>query len=115
MTTSPHLPGIFHALEPVLASYGYLAVGGLILLEDCGVPVPGETVLVAAAVYAGAGRLNIAAVAIIAFVAAVSGDNIGYAIGHFGGRELALRWGRFVFLTPKRLDYAEKFFRRHGG
>ncbi len=115
MTPPPQLPGIFHTLEPILTHYGYLAVGGLVLLEDFGVPVPGETVLIAAAVYAGAGRLNVVAVAVIAFVAAVIGDNIGYAIGHFGGRQLALRWGRYVFLTPERLDHAEAFFDHHGG
>lgn len=115
MSGAPALPGIFHTLEPILAHYGYAAVGGLVLLEDFGVPAPGETVLIAAAVYAGAGRLNVVAVAALAFVAAVIGDNIGYAIGHFGGRELALRWGRYVFLTPERLDHAEDFFHRHGG
>ena len=55
----PHLPGVLHALEPTLNHYGYLAVVGLVLLEDFGVPVPGETTLILAAVYAGAGRLNI--------------------------------------------------------
>ncbi|MGH9105028.1 MAG: DedA family protein [Acidimicrobiales bacterium] len=115
MGAAPHLPGFLHTLAPLLSSYGYLVVGGFVLLEDFGVPVPGETVLIAAAVYAGAGRLNIVAVAGLAFVAAVVGDNIGYAIGHFGGRELALRWGRYVFITRERLDHAEGFFRRHGG
>jgi membrane protein DedA with SNARE-associated domain len=115
MTASPQLPGIFHTLAPILDHYGYLAVGGLVLLEDFGVPAPGETVLIAAAVYAGAGRLNVVAVAALAFVAAVVGDNIGYGIGHFGGRELALRFGRYVFLTPERLAHAEAFFHRHGG
>ncbi|MGH9074815.1 MAG: DedA family protein, partial [Acidimicrobiales bacterium] len=91
MTSSPQLPGIFHTIAPLLNNYGYLAVGGFVLLEDFGVPVPGETTLIAAAVYAGAGKLNILLVAVIAFAAAVVGDNIGFAIGHFGGRELALR------------------------
>jgi membrane protein DedA with SNARE-associated domain len=115
VSAAPELPGIFHALQPVLQNYGYLAVGGLVLLEDFGVPVPGETVLIAAAIYAGAGRLNVVAVGALAFAAAVVGDNIGYVIGRFGGRELALRWGRYVFLTPERLGQAEDFFRRHGG
>ncbi len=75
-----------------VASESESAVGGLVLAEDFGVPVPGETILVAAAVYAGTGRLNIIAVAIIAFVGAVIGDNIGYSIGHFGGRRLVLRF-----------------------
>ncbi len=85
------------------------------MLEDFGVPVPGETILIAAAVYAGAGRLNVVVVGVVGFLAAVAGDNIGFAIGHFGGRALALRFGRYVFLTSERLDKAESFFERHGG
>jgi membrane protein DedA with SNARE-associated domain len=112
---APVLPGPLGALAPMLNQYGYLAVGALVLVEDFGVPSPGETVLVAAAVYAGAGQLNVCAVAVIGFVAAVMGDNIGFAIGHYGGRRLALRFGRYVFLTPERLERAEKFFTRHGG
>jgi membrane protein DedA with SNARE-associated domain len=71
-------------------------------------------VLIAAAVFAGSGRLNVFAVALVGFAAAVVGDNIGYAIGRFGGRRLADRWGKYVFLTPERLDRAEAFFARHG-
>ena len=57
---SQHLPGVLHSLEPTLNQFGYLAVVGLVLIEDFGVPVPGETVLILGAVYAGTGRLNIA-------------------------------------------------------
>ena len=109
------LPGIFGTLAPLLDSYGYLAVGGLLLVEDFGVPAPGETILIAAAVYAGAGQLNIVLVVLIGFLAALAGDNVGFAIGHFGGRALVLRFGRYVFLTEERLDKAERFFTRHGG
>lgn len=112
---SPQLPGVFHSLAPILDSHGYLAVGGLVLLEDFGVPVPGETVLIAASVYAGAGRLNIVIVVVVGVVAAIIGDNVGFAVGHFGGRRLALRWGRYVFVTRARLDHAQGFFERHGG
>jgi membrane protein DedA with SNARE-associated domain len=112
---APTLPGFLGSLAPLLNHYGYLAVGGLVLVEDFGVPAPGETVLIAAAVYAGAGQLNIVLVGLIGFVAAVIGDNIGFAIGHFGGRPLAERLGRYVFLTPARLDAAERFFTRYGG
>jgi membrane protein DedA with SNARE-associated domain len=115
MSGGPELPGVLGSLAPLLDHYGYLAVAGLIMLEDFGVPAPGETVLIAGAIYAGAGHLNIIAVILIAIAAAVLGDNIGYAIGHFGGRRLVLRFGRYVFLTPKRLDTAERFFARHGG
>jgi membrane protein DedA with SNARE-associated domain len=111
----PPLPGILAGLAPVLDHWGYAAVGGLVLLEDFGVPVPGETVLIAAAVYAGTGRLNVAAVAVIAVIAAVCGDNIGYAVGRYGGHRLVTRWGRYVLLTPARVAKAEAFFTRHGG
>jgi membrane protein DedA with SNARE-associated domain len=102
----PQLPGVLGDLAPLLDHWGYLAVGGLVFLEDFGIPVPGETLLIAAAVYA---------VAVIAFLAAVCGDNIGYAIGRFGGHRLVTRYGRYVLLTPERVAKAEAFFDRHGG
>ena len=110
-----HLPGVLHSLEPTLNQFGYLAVVGLVLIEDFGVPVPGETVLILAAVYAGTGRLNVVLVGLLGFLGAVVGDNIGFAIGHFGGRRLVLRYGRYIFLTPDRVDRATGFFDRHGG
>jgi membrane protein DedA with SNARE-associated domain len=114
-STVPHLPGVLHSLEPVLNEYGYAAVVGLVLLEDFGVPVPGETVLILASVYAGLGRLNIVLVAVLGFIGAVVGDNIGFAVGHFGGRALVDRYGRYIFLTPARVERATGFFERHGG
>jgi membrane protein DedA with SNARE-associated domain len=71
--------------------------------------------LILAAVYAGAGRLSVWLVGLIGFAAAVTGDNIGFAIGHFGGRALVERFGRYIFLTSERLDKATAFFERHGG
>jgi membrane protein DedA with SNARE-associated domain len=111
----PELPGFLNAVGGQLNHYGYWAVLLLVMVEDFGIPVPGETILIAAAIFAGAGRLNIVAVGVIGFVAAVIGDNIGFAIGHFGGRALALRWGKYVGLTEERLAKAEYFFDRHGG
>ena len=113
--TTQHLPGVLHSLEPTLNDYGYLAVAGLVLIEDFGVPVPGETILILAAVYAGTGRLSIVLVALLGFCGAVLGDNIGFAIGHFGGRPLIERYGRYIFLTPERIEKATGFFERHGG
>jgi membrane protein DedA with SNARE-associated domain len=98
-----------------LDNYGYLAVAGFVLIEDFGVPVPGETILILGAVYAGTGRLNILLVALIGFLAAAVGDNIGFAIGHLGGRRLVERFGRYILLTPERLQKATDFFERHGG
>jgi membrane protein DedA with SNARE-associated domain len=73
---------------PVLDHYGYLAVGGFITPEDFSIPVPDETMLIAAAVYVGAGRLNIAVIGLIAILAAVVHDNIGYAVDF----SAAARW-----------------------
>jgi membrane protein DedA with SNARE-associated domain len=113
--TTQHIPAAVQALAPVINQYGYLAVGGLITLEDFGIPVPGETVLIAAAFYSGIGHLNIFAVFAIGFIAAVIGDNIGYAIGRYGGVRLVERFGKYIFLTPERIQKAERFFSRNGG
>lgn len=109
------LPGFLSSLAGPLEHYGLWAILLLVMLEDFGVPLPGETVLIAGAIYAGAGRLNVVAVGAAGFAAAVAGDNIGYAIGRFGGRVLVERWGRYILLTPERLDKTEDFFDRHGG
>jgi len=113
-SSPPPLPGFLNALSSPLQHYGLWVIGLLITLEDFGVPAPGETILIAGAIYAGAGRLNIVAVGVVGFIAAIIGDNIGFAIGHFGGRALALRWGKYVFLTEERLNKAEDFFDRRG-
>jgi membrane protein DedA with SNARE-associated domain len=109
------LPGPLGALAPVLDHYGYLAVAGLVMVESFGVPAPAQTLLIAAGLYAGSGRLNVFLVALIGFGAAVVGDSVGFWIGRVGGRRLVLRVGRYVGLTEKRIDWAEGFFRRHGG
>ncbi|MFF3164478.1 DedA family protein [Streptomyces sp. NPDC003273] len=113
--SSPPLPGVLGDIAPILDHWGYWAVGGVIFVEDFGVPAPGETILIAAAVYAGAGQLNIFAVVAIGVFAAVLGDNVGYLIGRTGGHALVQRYGKYVFLPPERYEKAEKFFARHGG
>ena len=108
------LPGVLHPIAPILDRYGYAAVLALVGVEGFGIPAPGQTILVVAGVYAASGQLNLVAVIACGIVAAVVGDNIGYAIGYFGGRPLVLRYGRYVFLTESRLQHVEDFFRRHG-
>ncbi|WP_371477545.1 DedA family protein [Kitasatospora sp. NBC_00315] len=112
---SDSLPGPLAALAPVLDHYGYLAVGVLVLLDNCGIPVPGQTIMVLAAVYAGAGHLSLAGVVAVALTAAIAGNTLGYVIGRTGGKAFVHRWGRYVLLTPARVERAEVFFRRHGG
>src|SRR3954453_24097393 len=109
------LPGVFGDVQPLLEHYGYLGVGGMLFLEDFGVPVPGETMLIEAAVFAGAGQMNIVGVFVVAVLAAVIGDNIGFIVCHFAGRTVAERIARYLFLTPQRLESSESFFNRHGG
>jgi len=98
----------------ILMRYSYAAVFLLIMLEDFGLPTPGETALVVASVTAAAGRLNIWGVLIAALLGAVIGDNIGYAIGHFGGRRLVLKVGSRFGLGADKLEHAEGFFHRWG-
>lgn len=102
-------------MAPFLDSYGYSGVALLLFVEDFGLPVPGETILIAASIYAGTGKLNVVLLAAIAIVAAVVGDNVGFLIGHYGGEALVRRYGRYVLLTPEKLDKAKEFFNRRGG
>ena len=94
--------------------YGYAALGAGVLLENAGVPVPGETMLLAAASLAARGRLSIFLVALVAAAAAITGDNIGFAIGRLGGRPFLERFGGWVLITPERLDRMDGFFRKRG-
>ena len=101
-------------IEHYMLVYGYWAVFFGVMLENAGVPVPGETILLIAGYFASTGEFNIALVMIIAASGAVVGDNIGFAIGHHYGRGFLLRVGRFFFLTPKRLAHMENYFESHG-
>src|SRR4051812_50123471 len=100
-STKP-LPGVFGHLQGTLEKWGYLAVAGFLFFEDFGVPLPGETMLIAASLYAGAGHLNVWLVGLVAFVAAVLGDNVGYLIGRKGGHRFVLRYGRGRVVAPGR-------------
>ena len=93
---------------------GYVALGALVGAESTGVPVPGETALLAAAVLAGRGDLSIELVIAIAALAAIVGDNLGYWIGRKGGRRLFELRGPFQRHRHEALVRGEAFFRRHG-
>ena len=103
-----------HLIEQYMLAYGYWAVFFGVMLENAGLPVPGETILLVAGYFASTGEFNIALVMLIAAVGAVIGDNIGFAIGHHYGRGFLLKIGRYVFLTPKRLAHIEDYFHKHG-
>ncbi len=99
----------------LIAEYGYWIVLFGVMMESAGVPVPGETIIVAAGVLAQQGRLEVGDAILFGTIGAVIGDQIGYWIGREGGRPFVLKWGRYVLITPERLARAESFFARHGG
>ena len=102
-------------LDYLLATYGYLAVFVFVGVESIGVPVPGETMLVTAAIYAGTtGRLSIFWVIVASAAGAIVGDNIGYLIGRTGGYRLLRRYGRYIRLEEDRLRLGQYLFHKHG-
>jgi membrane protein DedA with SNARE-associated domain len=105
----------FGEVAHYVAQYGYLAVGLGILLEDFGMPTPGETLLITGAIAAAGGTLNIWLLLLIAFAGAVVGDNIGFLIGHTGGHHLMVRFGHRIGITHERFERVEAFFERYGG
>jgi membrane protein DedA with SNARE-associated domain len=105
---------ILDALLKLFVNYGYWAVFFGVMLENAGLPVPGETILLAAGFFAASGHFKLAAVMAVAATGAIVGDNIGFAIGHRYGRGFLLRYGRFIFLTPARLEHINYYFERHG-
>ena len=105
-----------HTIDGWLESYGYLVVFLLVMLESIGVPVPGETALIGAALYAGSThKLEIWGVIAVAIAGAIIGDNIGFSIGRYGGARLLLRHGHKIRLHEGRLKIGIWLFRRHGG
>lgn len=93
---------------------GYPLLFLVVMAESSGVPVPGETGLIAAGVLASKGTVQIELVIPIAAAAAIVGDNIGYVIGRRGGRWLLERPGRYQSQRLKALENGEAFFERHG-
>jgi membrane protein DedA with SNARE-associated domain len=108
MDLVPHLHGY-------LATYGYLAIFVIVGLESAGVPMPGETALVAAAILAGQGKLHLWGVIGAAAAGAIFGDNCGYWVGRELGFPIAYRFGRYVRLDERRLKLGQYLFLRHGG
>jgi len=100
----------------LLLSYGLVLLFLAVAIESAGIPLPGETALVTAAVLSASGRLHhsIVLVIVVAAAGAIVGDNIGYWIGREGGRQLLEKWGPIARHAEKVLPPAERFFRKHG-
>jgi membrane protein DedA with SNARE-associated domain len=99
----------------LLISYGLILLFAVVAAESAGVPLPGETALVAAAILAAQGHYSIVEVIVVAAVAAILGDNAGYWIGRTGGRALLRRWGPIRRYAERVLPPGERFFEKHGG
>ena len=105
-----------HLLVHLIHAYGLLTVAVIVGLECVGLPLPGETALLAAAVYAGTKHdLNIVEVILTTATAATIGRMIGYVIGHEFGYWLLLRYGNYVRMTQSRIKLGQYLFLRHGG
>jgi len=101
-------------LTDLFARYGYAVVFFGVFLENTGVPVPGETMVLAGGALAHFGHLSLVWVIVFAIVAATLGDNLGFAIGRKGGRRFVERFGGRVGVTPARLHEFDRFFEKHG-
>jgi membrane protein DedA with SNARE-associated domain len=101
-----------------LVHYGLVLLFLLVAVESAGIPLPGETALIAAALLSQPNRdhhFSIVAVIAVAAIAAIIGDNVGYTLGRYGGRELLDRWGPIARYAERSLPPAERYFARHGG
>jgi len=100
----------------LLNTYGYWAVLVFVAIESTGIPFPGESMLLVAAIYAGTThRLSIALVIVAAASGAILGDNLGFWVGREGGYRLLRRYGRYIRLEERRLKLGQYLFMRHGG
>ena len=106
---------VFHYLHEFVANYGYFAVFAIVAAESAGIPLPGETTLVSAAIFAGQGTLDIRAVIACAAAGAILGDNAGYWVGREYGFPIVLKYGRYLNLDEPRLKLGQYLFQRHGG
>jgi membrane-associated protein len=105
---------VFAALVDIPPNVGYSVVFALIAIETMGVPVPGETALITAALLAHDGKMEIVPLIAIAAAAAIIGDNVGFAIGRKGGRRLFELPGPFHRQRLEALAVGEPFFAKHG-
>ena len=104
-----------HFLQHLIHVYGLLTVAAVVGLECIGFPLPGETALLAAAVYAGTKHdLNIASVILTAALAAILGRMLGYLIGRKFGYWLLVRYGNYLGITEARIKLGQYLFLRHG-
>jgi len=99
----------------VIAALGYPGVLLFMALESACIPIPSEIVLVFAGFLASRGDFSVAGAMAAGLAGAVIGSSASYALGRFGGRALALRWGKYLLITEQRLELTQQWFARYGG
>jgi len=103
-------------MHELIQAYGLWVLLIVIMLESAGIPMPGETALVTAALYAGSTqRMSLTSIVLVASTAAIIGDNFGYLIGRSIGARLIMRYGSYLRLNQRRLKVGQYLFLRHGG
>jgi membrane protein DedA with SNARE-associated domain len=103
-------------LQNLLMAYGYWAVLLFVAIESTGIPFPGETMLLVAAIYAGTTHhLSLPLVILAAASGAIIGDNLGFWVGREGGYRLLRRFGRYIHINERQLKLGEYLFLKHGG
>jgi membrane protein DedA with SNARE-associated domain len=108
------MPPIFETVKPYINHYGYWAVFFCVFLESLGLPLPGETIIVVAGLYAAKGALNLIGIVLLTVMATFAANNISYAIGYFYGRSFVINYGKYVFINERMLLALEDFVKRHG-
>jgi membrane protein DedA with SNARE-associated domain len=107
---------ILDFLRNAVVQYGYWAVGAALLLENAGVPVPGETILLLATFLAYSEHdLSLPWIIVVATIAATLGDNLGFALGYYGGRPLLLRYQTIFRIKGTTIARGEELFAKYGG
>lgn len=108
------LPGWLQGVMPALQQYGLPGLFAGVFVESFGLPVPGETMIIFFATMAGAGKFGVVSVGLTAFVAAVLGDNVGYLIGRYAGRQLIVAHGSRFGISEQRMHRAETIIAKRG-
>lgn len=114
MTVMAHIEQLFGSLAPFVHHYGAAAVMVILAFESLGAPLPGESLLILAAVLASRGEMSLPQLMLWAWLGAVMGDNAGYLIGRRVGRALILKHGARIGITAPRLSQVEAVFARYG-
>jgi membrane protein DedA with SNARE-associated domain len=108
------LNGIIDAITRAIGNHGFPAVLGLMTLESACIPVPSEVIQLFAGYLVSLHRMSLAAAVSAGVLGNLFGSWIAWSVGYYGGRPFIERWGRYIHVTPARLERSERWFDQHG-